>query len=168
MDAITGTIIQQLSLAVKAYVGLKLARMLQTDDKITGVLAEVQVWFREQATPSIFDDIWTRNGVDVKVLNNVSELVNDLPRESLERSRILYSIRDPDLEATGKPFSFKLGDHRVNRALEILLKVTGECRHPESCFPESCELEVLSSLVLVYIGQLYYLYLHRTSAVGIA
>lgn len=126
MDAITGTIIQQLSLAVKASVGLKLARMLQTDDKITGVLAEVQVWFREQATPSIFDGIWTRNGVDVKVLNTVSELVNDLPRESSERCRILYSIRDPDLEATGKPFSFKLGDHRVNRALEILLKVTGE------------------------------------------
>ena len=125
-DATTGTIIQQLSLAVKASGGEKLAARLQTDDNVRSVVAAVQVWFRKQASLFIFDDVWTRNGIDVKVLHNLSGLVNELPKEGSKRSRILYSTRDVGLETIGEAVRFKERERRGDRALEILLKVAGE------------------------------------------
>ena len=125
-DATIGTIIQQLSLAVKASGGAKLGARLQTDDNLTSVVAEAQVWFREQASLFIFDDVWTRNGIDVKVLHRLSALVNESSREGSRRSRILYSTRDGGLETIGEAVGFEARERRGDRALEILLKVAGE------------------------------------------
>ncbi|CDF39798.1 WD40-repeat containing protein [Chondrus crispus] len=124
-DAREGQLKQELCNAVKVSGGREEGGRLSKEADLNVVLAGVQSWFANRVCLFIFDDVWTRNNNDKKILLKLSRLANTAVIDGEPRSRVLYSTRDPSLTHLGEPVRFSARENRGEAARNILVHTSG-------------------------------------------
>ncbi|CDF33320.1 WD40-repeat containing protein [Chondrus crispus] len=102
--------------------GDKLSNLADLD----GVLTGVKSWFSDHQCLFIFDDIWSRNNNDEKILLKLSSLASTAVRNGQPASKVLYSTRDPTLSHLGEQVKFE--PREGPDAYDILIHTSGASR----------------------------------------
>ncbi|CDF34595.1 NB-ARC protein [Chondrus crispus] len=102
--------------------GDKLSNLADLD----GVLTGVKSWFSGHQCLFIFDDIWSRNNNDEKILLKLSSLASTAVRNGQPASKVLYSTRDRTLSHLGEQVKFE--PREGPDAYDILIHTSGASR----------------------------------------
>ncbi|CDF36531.1 WD40-repeat containing [Chondrus crispus] len=102
--------------------GDKLSNLADLEEVLTGVKS----WFADRRCLFIFDDVWSRNNNDERILLKLSTLASTAVRSGEPASRVLYSTRDPDLTDLGEQVKFE--PRKGRNAYDMLIHASGASR----------------------------------------
>ncbi|CDF32779.1 WD40-repeat containing protein [Chondrus crispus] len=125
-DAREAELKQRLCNAVRISGGHEKADKLSNLAELDEVLAGVQAWFAGRRCLFIFDDVWSRNNNDERILFKLSSLARTAVQNGEPASRVLYSTRDPTLIDLGEQVKFEAREGR--NAYDMLIHASGASR----------------------------------------
>ncbi|CDF40582.1 WD40-repeat containing protein, partial [Chondrus crispus] len=125
-DAREAELKQRLCNAVRISGGHEKADKLSNLAELDEVLAGVQAWFAGRRCLFIFDDVWSRNNNDERILFKLSSLARTAVQNGEPASRVLYSTRDPTLIDLGEQVKFEAREGRS--AYDMLIHASGASR----------------------------------------
>ncbi|CDF37855.1 NB-ARC protein [Chondrus crispus] len=125
-DAREAELKQRLCNAVRISGGHEKADKLSNLAELDEVLAGVQAWFAGRRCLFIFDDVWSRNNNDERILFKLSSLARTALQNGEPASRVLYSTRDPTLIDLGEQVKFEAREGR--NAYDMLIHASGASR----------------------------------------
>ncbi|CDF38372.1 WD40-repeat containing protein [Chondrus crispus] len=144
-DANVGRLIEQLCMAAKASGGKQVAAEMREQSELSRVLTEMRAWFNTRVCLFIIDDVWAVNGIDACILQKLSTLAA-ATGDIRERSRLLYSTRDPELKQVGKRVTFEPREREGSDSVHMLMLASGA--NPEEANDPRCKEAVREILKL--------------------
>ncbi|CDF38850.1 WD40-repeat containing protein [Chondrus crispus] len=147
-DANVGRLIEQLCMAIKASGGKQVAAEMREQSELSRVLTEMRAWFNTRVCLFIIDDVWAVNGIDACILQKLSTLAA-ATGDIRERSRLLYSTRDPELKQVGKRVTFEPREREGSDSVHMLMLASGA--NPEEANDPRCK-EAVSKILKLCAG----------------